>query len=534
MDPYHPIALILYGALAGGLIVGLAVWARGSAKRSAILVKTRADMARLQENADHQAAELAEKDTHIERLEKNLEETEAELFQIAQKYAAAEARLEQIVSLQKELTEHVSAFNALSDRYASLKEKHTELETILHQERKSNEEKLAVLHAAREELTHTFEAISAKALKNSQESFLELAKVSFSKEQEMARQDLEKRQEAVSQIVDPIRKTLDKYDKQVLEMERMREKAYGSLSQQVQSLARTQQQLHKETAELVKALRTPQIRGRWGEITLRRVAELAGMINYCDFTEQQSRTSEQGLLRPDMIVRLPNDRHIVVDSKVPLMAFLEALETTEEKERAEKLRLHAKQVKAHMHELSRKSYWEQFQPTPEFVVLFIPGENFFSAALEQSPGLIEEGVEKGVVLATPTTLISLLKAIAFGWRQETMAQNAEHISALGMALYERIATMADHLDNLGKQIERCAALFNQTVGSFERRVLVAARRFHDLGVEKKGVEIPHITVTEKHVRKIIVQNDEKAANTGTEEKAKDSSYPSRVLKNASP
>jgi DNA recombination protein RmuC len=276
------------------------------------------------------------------------------------------------------------------------------------------------------------------------------------------------------------------------------------LSQQVQALATTQHRLNQETANLVKALRTPQVRGRWGEITLRRVAELAGMLKYCDFFEQETRKTENGLLRPDMTVRLPNDRQIVVDSKVPLMAFLDALEAETEEERNLKRTLHAKQVQAHLNNLSQKSYWEQFQPTPEFVVLFIPGENFFSAALEQKPDLIEQGVTKGVILATPTTLIALLKAVAFGWRQETMAKNAERISALGIALYERIGTMANHLEKLGTQIERCASIFNQTAGSFERRVLVAARRFHDLGVGKGEKDIPQVQPTEKKVHKIIM------------------------------
>jgi DNA recombination protein RmuC len=264
-------------------------------------------------------------------------------------------------------------------------------------------------------------------------------------------------------------------------MERIRQKAYGGLSQQVDSLMTAQQQLHKETANLVMALRTPQVRGRWGELTLRRVAELAGMMKYCDFYEQETKDTEDGRLRPDMVVRLPNEKQIVVDSKAPLLAYLEALEAPTEEERTSKLILHSKQIQ----------------------VLFIPGENFFSSALERNPGLIEEGVSKGVILATPTTLISLLKAVAFGWRQETMAQNAEAISRLGKELHERLGTMAEHLQNLGKNIERCVSTYNQVIGSFERRVLTSARKFNELGVAgRDGAEIPDLSPTDKTTRQV--------------------------------
>jgi DNA recombination protein RmuC len=277
----------------------------------------------------------------------------------------------------------------------------------------------------------------------------------------------------------------------------------------------TQQQLQTETANLVKALRTPQVRGRWGEITLRRVAELAGMLRHCDFFEQETKDTEQGRLRPDMIVRLPNERQIVVDSKAPLLAYLEALEAQTEEERTDKLTLHSRHIQAHMNKLSQKTYWDQFQPTPEFVVLFIPGESFFSAALERNPGLIEEGVSKSVILATPTTLISLLKAVAFGWRQEAMAKNAELISTLGKELYERISTMAEHLERLGRNIDKCAATYNQVVGSFERRVLASARKFSELGIEKRDrAEIVHITPVEKTTRQIslVEPNGQKSSD----------------------
>jgi DNA recombination protein RmuC len=395
-----------------------------------------------------------------------------------------------------------------------LKQRQAELETIIEKERLAAQEKLQLLETAKERLTDTFQALSATALKDSHESFLELAKATFAQYQEQAKGELASRHKAVEQLVAPVKESLEKYDRHVQEMERMREKAYGGLSQQVQSLMTTQQQLQKETANLVKALRTPQVRGRWGEITLRRVAELAGMLKYCDFFEQKTKDTEQGRLRPDMIVRLPNEKQIVVDAKAPLLAYLEALEAETEEKRISKLALHARQIQAHMHKLSEKTYWEQFQATPEFVVLFIPGENFFSSALEQNPGLIEEGVSKGVILATPTTLISLLKAVAFGWRQETMAKNAQAISLLGKELFERINTMTEHLERLGRHIEKCVSTYNQVIGSFERRVLASARKFGELGITKRdGAQIPYLSPVEKTTRQLSAAgaNDQPAS-----------------------
>jgi DNA recombination protein RmuC len=405
--------------------------------------------------------------------------------------------------IEQALEEKTSETRELSATLTQLKAKQATLETIIDKERMATEEKLQLLEKAKEQLTDTFQAISATALKESHESFLELAKATLGKYQEGAERDLELRQKEVKQIVEPVKESLEKYDRQVQEMERLRQKAYGGLSQQVASLMTTQQQLQRETANLVTALRTPQVRGRWGEITLRRVAELAGMLRHCDFFEQETKDSERGRLRPDMVVRLPNEKQIVVDSKAPLLAYLEAVEAQTEEERTNKLILHSKQIQAHMNKLSQKIYWEQFHPTPEFVVLFIPGENFFSAALEYNPGLIEEGVSKGVILATPTTLISLLKAVAFGWRQETMAKNAEAISRLGKELYERIGTMAEHLQNLGRNIEKCVSTYNQVIGSFERRVLVSARKFSEMGVTKRdGEEIPYVDPAEETTRQV--------------------------------
>jgi DNA recombination protein RmuC len=265
-------------------------------------------------------------------------------------------------------------------------------------------------------------------------------------------------------------------------LERAREKAYGELRQQLQALAETQELFHQETGKLVKALRVPHVRGRWGEITLKRVAEMAGLQAYCDFFEQPVSSGDKNRLRPDMQISLPGGRLILVDAKVPLAAYLDALEASSETERESYLEQHARQVAAHIQQLSSKSYWAHFDATPEFVVLFIPGENFFSAALSRNPALIETGIRKNVILATPTTLIALLKAVAYGWRQEQAAANAEIVCRQSKILYERLRVMARHMDQMGKALEGCVQHYNRLSGSLERRVLTAARQFEELGV----------------------------------------------------
>jgi DNA recombination protein RmuC len=429
---------------------------------------------------------------------------ETERATLTERLAGKENQLRELrEALDRETDEsnHLRAENART--LANL----SALQTRLEEERKASQEKLLLLNNAEEKLADAFKALSADALRNNNRSFLDLAKQNLENFQQTAKGDLERRQSAIDDLIKPLRESLEKVDGKIGELEKNRVGAYSELREQVKVLAQSHLQLQSETGNLVKALRVPHVRGRWGEIQLRRVVEMAGMLQYCDFVEQETVATEDSRIRPDLIVHLPGKRTIVVDSKVPFDAFYESISTTDDEVRVARLKDHARLVRTHITALSRKSYWETVQPTPEFVLLFLPGETFYSAALENDPKLIEDGVSQNVIIATPTTLIALLKAISYGWRQEQMAQNAQEVSNLAKTLYDRLRVFTGHFDDIGRNLDRALDAYNKGVRSLETRVLVTARRFKERGAIA-GDEIEILEPIDKAARPLTLDEGE--------------------------
>ena len=396
--------------------------------------------------------------------------------------------------LRKQITQREAEVTDVRTALDGERSLRVQAEARWEEARRSVEEQQKLVESARERLGETFKALSADALRQSNTAFLELAK-------EALEGQLGRRQEAIDGLVKPLEETLRRYESEVQALEASRQKAYGSLEEQLRALTQNNEQLQRETGALVTALRQPHVRGRWGEITLHRVVELAGMAQHCDYAEQVTVEGESGRVRPDMVVRLPGGREIVVDAKVSLVAYLDANDALTPEDRQTALARHAQQLRQHMTILASKAYWEQFDHAPEMVVMFIPGESFVAAAVEIDGSLIEDGMARRVVVATPTTLVALLHATAYGWRQEQIAENAEQISGLGRQLYDRLRVMIQHLNAAGAALNKASSAFNQAVSSMESRVLPAARRFRELGAAV-GEEIPTLDQVDTQARQL--------------------------------
>jgi DNA recombination protein RmuC len=443
MDPsLFEVGVVALGA--GGVIAGALGWAWGAARARA-------------------AGDVALRDA-----EKRAAASGARAETLGDMAREAEARANALEAARRIADSEKSAANARAAELA-----------------RSLVEQRALLDDAKTQLTNTFQALAADALQTSNEGFLALATERLGALRQEGASDLAARQKAIDGVVAPMRESLEKVDQQIRALESARGQAYGELSEQVRAMATTHDKLRAETSNLANALRAPAVRGRWGELQLRRVVEMAGMLENCDFEEQASVTTEDGRLRPDMVIRLPSGRNIVIDAKAPLGAYLEAQEATTEEERNAKLRHHAQQVRAHVAKLAAKNYWEQFAVAPEVVVMFLPGETFYSVALEQMPGLIEEGFAQNVLIATPTTLLGLLRAVSAGWREERMAENAQRISDEGRKLHERIAGLAEKLADLGRSLGQAVGAYNGTIATFDTRVVPSARNLAALDARGK-------------------------------------------------
>lgn len=418
-----------------------------------------------------------------------------------------------IVALLAALVGAFAAWVFAQRRLTRLQLRNAELTATVEHERRAAEERQKALEQVRGQLGDTFAALSSEALKHNSAEFLRLAQENLKQFQLQAQHQLSRKEQAVETLVNPIREMIEKTREQIREIEQERKQAYGSISKHLETLAQTQQALHGETRNLVQALRRPEVRGQWGEMTLRRLVELAGMVEHCDFYEQEHVRTEDGAVRPDMVMRMPGGREIVVDVKTPLDAYLSAIEAPDEVQRRQFLERHSRNVRERIQELAGKSYWSQFKNSPDFVVLFIPGEHFLSAALDHDPSLLEDALQRKVILATPSSLIALLRAVAYGWNQQALTENAERIRDLGSDLYKRLCTFSTHLAKIGKNLGDSLEHYNRAVGSFERQVLPGARKFPEMGIKAARTLEPPEQI-EKGVRQIadIAETEDSGAS----------------------
>jgi DNA recombination protein RmuC len=428
--------------------------------------------------------------------------SQSQKLELEKQAASQQGAAEELKKQSGALQEHVRALQGRVEEEQKLR---AAADKEVEGQRANIAEQKRLLEEAEKQLKTAFQSLASEALQASNRQFMDLARASFDSLQKEASGDLEQRKVAIGGMVEPLEKAVNELRAEVNKIESARQEAYGGLRTEVQQLATTSKELRQETGSLVSSLKQPQVKGKWGELTLRRAVELAGMSPHCDFAEQVSVDSEEGRLRPDLIVNLPGDTQIVIDAKVPLHASFAATSARSDEEYRAAMVQHAALVREHIKGLSSKEYWKQFKHTPEFVVLFVPGESFFSAALEQDRTLIEDAIEKRVVLASPTTLIALLRAIAYGWNQQVVTENAEKIKNLGKELYGRILTFAEHLSDVARGLERANKAYNSAVASFDSRMVPSVRKFKELGVGT--TDVPDIDPIETSPRPTLTAPD---------------------------